>query len=233
MLRDADYSHQLERIMEIELVKLLKRSNDKVQAVLNILLESAYFYAVDDHDLFLFLRRHRREFLEFFKIFYGWSLIIDSKCARVYKAEWHNRAITPANRSLFQFTKRDECLAFMMLLEFFEKQLEENGMTVEDKENLRFHFGDLLDYSHNRFHELFPEQEQRYSQEYLRSKIWKPVMPELEKHRFLTKIKPPEDLLTSEQNLIYEAMPALYHYNSAALARMIPELMSAEAKEEQ
>ncbi len=58
-------------------------------------------------------------------------------------------------------------------------------------------------------------------------------MPELEKHRFLTKIKPPEDLLTSEQNLIYEAMPALYHYNSAALARMVPELMSAEAKEEE
>jgi hypothetical protein len=219
--------------MEIGLVKLLKRSNDKVQAVLNILLESAYFYAVDDHDLFLFLRRHRREFSEFFKIFYDWILIIDPKCARVYKTNWYNRAVTPANRSLFQFTKRDECLAFMMLLEFFEQQLEENGMTIEDKENLRFHFGDLLDYSHNRFHELFPEQEQRYSQEYLRSKIWKPVMPELEKYRFLTKIKVPEDLLTSGQDLIYEAMPALYHYNSAALARMIPELMSTETKEEQ
>jgi hypothetical protein len=219
--------------MEIGLVKLLKRSNDKVQAVLNILLESAYFYAVDDHDLFLFLRRHRREFSEFFKIFYDWILIIDPKCARVYKTNWYNRAVTPANRSLFQFTKRDECLAFMMILEFFEQQLEENGMTIEDKENLRFHFGDLLDYSHNRFHELFPEQEQRYSQEYLRSKIWKPVMPELEKYRFLTKIKVPEDLLTSGQDLIYEAMPALYHYNSAALARMIPELMSTETKEEQ
>ncbi len=223
----------MKRIMEIELAKLLKRSNDKVQAVLNVVLESSYFYAVDDHDLFLFLRRHRREFSEFFKLFYGWSLIIDSKCARVYKADWYNRAITPANRSLFQFTKRDECLAFMMLLEFFEQQLEENGMTIEDKENLRFHFGDLLDYSHNRFQELFSEQGQRYSQEYLRSKIWKPVMPELEKHRFLTKIKPPEDMQASEQDLIYEAMPALYHYNSAALARMIPELTrSAEEREE-
>jgi len=214
----------VKRIMEIELATLLRRSNYKVQAVLNVLLESSYFYAVDDHDLFLFLRRHRREFSEFFKLFYGWRLIIDSKCARVYKADWYNRAITPANRSLFQFTKRDECLAFMMLLEFFEQQLEENGMTVEDKENLRFHFGDLLNYSHNRFQELFPEQGQRYSQEYLRSKIWKPVMPELEKHRFLTKIKPPEDMQGSEQDLIYEAMPALYHYNTAALARMVPEL---------
>ena len=210
--------------MEIELTKLLKRNSERVQAVLNILVESPYFYATDNQDLFLFLRRHRREFTEFFKTFYGWILVIDSKCARVYKAEWYNRKITPKNRSLFQLTKRDECLAFMMLLEFFEQQLEENGMTVEDKENLRFHFGDLLDYSHKRFQELFPEQEQRYSQEYIRARIWKPVMPELEKHRFLTKIKPPEDLHASEQELIYEAMPALYHYNGAALSRMIPEL---------
>ncbi len=218
--------------MEIELAKLLKRSNDKVQAVLNVVLESSYFYAVDDYDLFLFLRRHRREFTDFFKIFYGWELILDSKCARVYKADWYNRAITQANRALFHFSKRDECLAFMMLLEFFEQQLEENGMTIEDKENLRFHFGDLLDYSHNRFQELFPEQEQRYSQEYLRSKIWKLVMPELEKHRFLTKIKPPEDLYTTGSDLIYEAMPALYHYNGTALARMIPELITGTEAEE-
>lgn len=212
--------------MEIELTKLLKRNRERVQAVLNILVESPYFYATDNHDLFLFLRRHRREFTEFFKEFYGWILLIDSKCARVYKSEWYNRKITRKNRSLFQLTKRDECLAFMMLLEFFEQQLEENGMTVEDKENLRFHFGDLLDYSHKRFQELFPEQEQRYDQEYIRAKIWKPVMPELEKHRFLTKIKPPEELRASEQELIYEAMPALYHYNGAALSRMIPELVA-------
>ncbi len=210
--------------MEITLAKLLQRNSDRVQAVLNILLESPYFYFSDNHDLFLFLRRHRQEFAEFFKHFYSWTLLIDSKCARVYKAEWYNRAITPKNRALFQFTKRDECLAFMILLEFFEQQLEENGMTVEDKENLRFHFGDLLDYSHKRFQEVFPEQEKQYAQEYIRAKIWKSVMPELEKHRFLTKIKPPEGLQASEQELIYEAMPALYHYNGAALSRMIPEL---------
>ncbi len=214
--------------MEIELAQLLKRNRDRVQAVLNILLESPYFYAVDDQNLFLFLRRYRREFTEFFKQFYNWTLLIDSKCARVYKADWYNRAITPKNRSLFQFTKRDECLAFMMLLEFFEQQLEENGMTVEDKQNLRFHFGDLLDYSHKRFQELFPEKQQQYTQEYVRIKIWKPVMPELEKYRFLTKIKPPEDLQASEQELIYEAMPALYHYNGAALSRLIPELAEQE-----
>jgi len=212
--------------MEHELARLLPRNAERVQAVLNVLLESPYFYAADDQDLFLFLRRYRSEFSEFFKNYYGWTLILDAKCARLHKPQWYNRAITPKNRALFSFSKRDECLAFMILLEFFEQQLEENGMTVEDKDNLRFHFADLLDYSCRRFQELFPEQEARYSQEFVRAKILKPVMPELEKHRFLTRLKPPEDLQEAVQDPIYEAMPALYHYNGAALARMIPELLA-------
>ena len=210
--------------MEIALANVLKRNQDKVQKVLNILMESPYFYVDDEYDSFLFLRRHRAEFTEFFKQFYNWTLLVDSKCARVYKSEWHNTAITPANRSLFTFSKRDECIAFMILLEFFEQQLEENGMTVEDKQNLRFYFGDLLDYSQKRFAEIFPERGDEYSQDKVRDRILKPIMPELEKYRFLTRIEPPEDQQTAFGDLIYEAMPALYHYNGAALSRTIPEL---------
>lgn len=113
---------------------MLDRSGERVRAVLNILLESPYFCAYDDRDLFFFLRRHRREFADSFTAYYGWSLLIDAKCARVYKPEWYNTAITPTSRTMFNFTKRDECLAFMMLLEFYEHQLEENGMTADDKE---------------------------------------------------------------------------------------------------
>ena len=115
----------------------------------------------------------------------------------------------------------------MVLLEFFEQQLEENGTTVEDKQNLRFYFGDLLDFSQKRFVEIFPERSEDYSQDKIRNKIWKPVMPELEKHRFVKKIAPPEDMQTPDGDLIYEAMPALYHYNGAALSRTIPELTAA------
>lgn len=210
---------------------LLKRRGDKVRKVLNILVESPYFYFVDDPDSFRFLRRHRPEFVEFFRQYYGWILRMDGKCARIYKTEWHNSAITPANRALFQFTKRDECLAFMMLLEFFEQQLEENGYTVEDKDNLRFLFGDLLEFSQNRFVEIFPERSEEYSQDKIRDKIWKQVMPELEKNRFVTRIKPPEDLQANRFELIYEAMPALYHYNAHALSRTIPEISEQPADE--
>jgi hypothetical protein len=214
--------------MKIELTNMLDRSGDKVRAILNILIESPCFYCADRQDLFYFLRRHRREFTEFFDKMYGWRLLMDAKCARVYKPEWYNPAITPANRAMFNFSRRDDCLAFMMLLEFFEQQLEVNGMTVEDRHNLRFHFGDLLRYIHGRFHEVFPEQSERYSEEYVRAKVVRSIMPELEKYRFLKRIKPPEDLAARQEEFIYEALPALYHYNAAALSRILPELQGGE-----
>lgn len=204
-----------------ELVRLLDRSGDRVRAVLNILVESPYFYASDEQDLFFFLRRHRREFTEFFTVYYGWTLLMDGKCARVYKPEWYNKAVNPTSRTMFNFTRRDECLAFMMLLEFYEHQLEENGMTADDKENLRFRFGDLLAHVCRRFGECFPDRQESYSEDAVRSKILKPIMPELEKYRFVKKIKPPDDLDAREDDLIYEALPALYHYNGSALGRAI------------
>lgn len=210
--------------MNIELTKMLDRRGDKVRAVLNILIESSCFYITDHQDLFYYLRRYRREFTEFFDKMYGWQLLMDAKCARVYKGEWYNPAITPANRALFNFRKRDECLAFMMLLEFFEQQLEENGMTVADRQNLRFHFGDLLFHVHRRFQELFPNDAGRYTEEYVRAKAVKPIMPELEKYRFIKRIKPPEGVQASPSELIYEALPAIYYYNTTTLSRILPEL---------
>ncbi len=208
----------------VELARLLERSGDRVRAVLNILVESPYFYVSDDQDLFFFLRRHRREFAEFFAAYYGWTLLMDAKCARVYKPEWYNKAINPASRIMFNFTRRDECLAFMMLLEFYEHQLEENDMTADDKENLRFRFGDLLAHVCRRFVECFPEKAENYAEDAVRARILKPIMPELEKFRFVKKIKPPDDLDAREDDLIYEALPALYHYNGSALGRTVGDL---------
>lgn len=218
--------------MEVQLTRLLERSGDKVRAVLNIMVESPYFYCDDNPDLFFFLKRHRQEFADFFAFFYGWTLLMDSKCARAYKNEWYNTAIAPSARTLFSFTKRDECLAFMIILEFYEHQLEENGMTVEDKENLRFRFGDLLVHAQRRFALCFPDKATQYSEEYVRAKILKPILPELERYRFLKRIDPPEDLTASDDDMIYEALPAIYHYNANALSRLIPELQKIEDQSE-
>ncbi len=203
------------------LADLLEKQKDRVQAVLNILLESPYFYPQDHDDAFRFLSRHHHEFSRFFADHFGWELFLDSKCARVYKPAWHNPAITPANRELFGFSRRDECIAFMLLLEFFEHKLEVESITVDDTENLRFKFGELLEYTVQRFRELYPQNNADYTTEAVRAKVVRPIMPQLEKHRFLARIKPPKDELIDEEDTIYEALPALYHYNVSRLSRPI------------
>lgn len=202
-----------------EFRELLQQQRRRVQAVLNILLESPYFYRGDNEEYFLFLRRYESAFAAFFLENFGWRLIVDAKCARLYKEEWYNEKITPGNRDIFNFTRRDECLSFMLLLEFFERRLEEESATVEEPENIRFRFGELLLYVHGRFQEIFPAEE-AYSEESVR-RIMRAVMPQLEKYRFLLRIVPPRDENIGSDDTIYECLPALWHYSVGELANSI------------
>ncbi len=213
---------------------LTTRQGDRVRAVLNILIESPYFYQTDDRDgeLFPFLLRHRREFADFFKDYYGWDLVFDqlpkAKCARVFKQKWYNNAISEGKRQWFKFTKRDECLGFILLLEFFEQQLSEQNMSVEDRDNLRFYFSDLLNYTQNRLVELYPDLSGTYTPETVR-KLLRDVLPVLEQYRFLEKIKAEVGENISDNQVIYEALPAIYHYNSTRLSYPISqEIIQAE-----
>jgi len=201
---------------------LLQKQKARVQAVLNILLESPYFYKTDHEEHFLFLRRYQREFTGFFEESFGWQLVIDPKCARLYKENWYNDRITPSNRDMFNFTRRDECVAFMLLLEFFEHKLEEDSVSVEEPDNIRFRFGDLLFFERTRFLELFPDQADSYTDEDVR-KIMRPVMPQLEKYRFLLKLDPPDDETIAPDDTIYECLPALWHYSVQRISRPIDE----------
>jgi len=208
--------------MSSPLETLQERSPERVREVLNILVESPYFYRDDHEEAFFFLRRYRAEFAAFYEQYYGWRLVMDEKCARVFKGTWYNEAITEPYRDAFGFRHRDDCIAFMVLLEFFESQLDENALTVEDPENLRFRFGDLLVFTHRRFRELFTgEAAGRYTEEYVRSAILRRMLPVLERYRLLVRVPPPADLAVMETDTIYEAMPALYHYNSARLSQSV------------
>ena len=210
--------------MTDKLQELLEKRPEQVQALLNILLESAYFYRSDNEDLFLFLRRCQQEFRDFFREYFGWELIIDVKCARVYKEKWYNDAITPANRQQFRLGTRDDCIAFMLLIEFFEKLLEENSMTVEDNTNPRFTFGELLEFECRRFCELFNDDQDTYNAEHIRRTILAPLMPKLLKHRFIREIQKPKGMELTREQLIFEALPALYHYNSGRLTSEIEDI---------
>ncbi len=210
--------------MDNKLDDLKEQYPEQVRDILNILLESPYFYRSDDEDNFLFLRRYVREFRLFFREWFGWELIMDGKCARVYKDGWVNQAVKPAGRLQFRLGKRDECIAFMLLIEFFEHLLEENSMTVEDPQNPRFRFGDLLEYQQRRFAELFDKEQEKYSADYIRKNILHPLMPQLIKYRFLTEIRRPKGMQLPRDQYIYEALPALSHYNTGRLATAIAEL---------
>ncbi len=192
----------------------------KVQAALNVLLEAPYFYKSDDEDLFLFLLRYAREFAAFFEGHFGWQLVTDAKCARLFKPHWHNERITPANRDCFNFTRRDDCIAFMLLLEFFESRIEAESVSVDDPDNYRFRFGDLHEFERSRFQELFPDAAGGYGDEEVR-RILRGVMPTLERYRFLLRVKPPADERVASDEVIYECMPALWHYSANAVARPI------------
>lgn len=197
---------------------LKEKYPDQTRSVLNILLESPYFYRKDSDDLFLFLRRYQQEFRDFYRDWFGWDLIMDDKCARVYKENWVNHAIKPACRLQFRLGKRDECIAFMLLIEYFEKLLEEDSMTVEDANNPRFKFGSLLEYQHRRFTELFDKEQEKYTADYLQKNVLQPLMPRLIKYRFLEEIPRPKGLQLNHDQFIYEALPALFHYNTGRLS---------------
>lgn len=203
--------------------ELLQQNPARVQAVLNVLLESPYFYKTDNEDLFFYLRRHQREFAAFFKEHFNWDLTLDGKCARLYKPDWFNDRITPKNRDIFDFTRRDECIGFMLLLEFFEVRLEQESASVEDVENLRFRFGDFLQYAHSRFRELYPDEADAYTEDAVRARALRPIMPQLEKYRFLERLDPPADEEIAPDDTIYEALPALWHYNVHRLSRPVSE----------
>ena len=200
-----------------------------VRSALNILLESPYFYKEDDERAFLAVLRYRQAFAAFFDKFFGWKLVADSKCVRLYKPKWFNEAITIPNRDMFGFTRRDECVAFLLLLEFFERESREQGVTADDRDNLRFRFGDWLECAAARFRELFPEHREAYSDEKVRI-VLRGIMPSLERYRFIRKVRPSADEAVNESETLYEALPALWHYQAAQLA--VPVAEAAAEKDE-
>ena len=198
-----------------------------VRAALNILLESPYFYKTDDERAFLTVMRYRQAFAAFFEKMFGWTLVMDAKCIRLYKPKWYNEAITQANRDLFGFTRRDACIGFLLLLEFFEREAREQGVTTEDRENLKFLFGDWLEYSALRFRQLFPEKTDAYTDEKVRQ-ILREIMPSLERYRFLRKVRPSADESVGESETIYEALPAMWHYQANQLVKTVEAQTGAE-----
>ncbi len=197
-----------------------KLQRKRVQAMLNVLFEAPFFYREDDPDLFAFLRRNRAEFTQFFDELFDMRLVIDARCARLYKTTWFNRALKPSQHDVFELTRRDECMAFLLVLEFYERLLEERNVDIDDDVPLRFEFGELFAFARDR------------SQQLLRSaapdddgvrRLLRDLVPTLLRYRFLREIAPDreERIGLDRDRFLYECLPALHHYDVRALGASV------------
>jgi len=117
------------------------------QAVLNILTESPFFYADDDPMKFGCLRRHESRFREFFEKYFGWRLYVDPKMARLIKDQNFNQALRSAQRNHFRLNSRNECLLFLVLLEFYEHECTAQSYSYDDLKPLNFTYAGFLGFA--------------------------------------------------------------------------------------
>jgi hypothetical protein len=210
-------------------------SRRRVRGVLNCLTESAFFYREDDPDLFDYLRRHRAEFERFFGDYFSWDLHVDRKVARLYRREQYNKALTPKQRSLFDLTRRDECILFMLLLEFYEMQLAAQNVHFEHDDDLNFVLADFVEHAVARYRKELGEGAPGDRE--LLNHIYG-LFRELEKHRFLrlverADIESAEEAIGGQtEHLLYAFLPGIRCYDPTRLSSAVFETSYGTAAEE-
>jgi uncharacterized protein DUF2398 len=199
-----------------------RRSRERVRAVLNVLTEATFFYKEDDPDLFFFLRRNQAAFRELFQDYFGWRLHVDRQCARLLKERQYNEALRPSQRALFDLRRRDECLLFALLLEFYEEEGQRQGMTPDDDRHLRFLLADFVTFALRRVCEELGEATPAEARIF---EATRPLFEQLERHRFLRLVDKKQAEAGDElpagmaEHLLYEFLPGIRCYDPSAAAR--------------
>lgn len=212
-------NHELTDNEQTQGEQIEKIGRDTFLPILNILTESPVFYASDDKVRFSSLRRHKSAFEKFFSRFFGWRLYVDSKMARLIRDTSHNPALKTAHRRAFNLTSRLECILFMILLEFYEHECEEQGFSYDDAENIRFTFGSYFDFVRKVFADRMTEQ--RVSERELDAEA-RALLRKLEQYRLISIV----ERGTAQENgaaaeLLIEALPGLSCYESKNLAESV------------
>lgn len=197
---------------------------ERVRAVLNVLTEATFFYREDNPDLFFFLRKNRAAFEELLERYFGWRLHVDRHCARLLKERQYNDALRPSQRALFDLRRRDACLLFALLLEFYEEEGQRQGLTPDDDRNLRFLLADFIAVAVRRFREELGEASPADVKIF---EAARPLFEQLERHRFVRlvdrKLAEAGDELPAgmEEHLLYEFLPGIRCYDPSQAARSI------------
>ena len=208
-------------------VELLAKYPDRFIAINNILTEAAWFYKTDEPELFYELQHYESAFREFYKKNFGWELRIDGKCARLVKNKVYNPELGSSGIVEFKLRGRDEYIAFLLLIEFYEKLLSEQSLAASDRENPTFIYGEYLEHVTTRMAALFPERKD-VDAESVKKKTLRPLMEKLLNYRFLRELPKDAGERIDPDKVIYEALPACYQYNAGALEKNLEELHHAD-----
>ena len=209
--------------MEIDYETLRNKYPEHFIAINNILTEAAWFYKTDDPERFYELQHYESAFREFYRKNFDWELRLDAKCARLVKKKVFNPELGHSGLVEFKLQGRNEYIAFLLLIEFYEKLLSEQALSAADRENPRFLFGEYLEYTVARMRVLFPDRTD-LDAEYVKKNILRPLMPKLLDYRFLRELPREAGERVEQDKVIYEALPACYHYNAGALEKNLEEL---------
>jgi hypothetical protein len=131
---------------------------DNARRVINVLLESPFFYRDDDVDLFGLLRRRQSLFREFFEVFFEWDLYVDHQVARLIKPRTINPRLRPSQRHVFHVSGRHEYVLFVLLLEFYQLQADEQNIDLEREPEVRFVLADFVAFAFKRYREELRDQ---------------------------------------------------------------------------
>ena len=126
---------------------------DRARQIVNVLMESPFFYRNDDIDLFGVPKRRRSVFREFFEAFFGWELYVDDYVARLIKPKVFNTELRPTQRHVFRLSGRQEYVLFVLLLEFHQRQADEQNLDLDACDEVRFVLADFIDFVFKRFGE--------------------------------------------------------------------------------
>jgi len=202
---------------------------EQVRRILNVLTEAPYFYQEDDLPLFQYLRRRKAAFEDFFKLYFGWDLVVDAHCARLLKRERANEALRDGELDAFRLTRRNHCLAFALLLEFFEFEARRTNWDADKDAYLRFFYNDYLDHARRRLRELLGE---RMPEDAALLREVQETWDILKRYRFIRFVPPlpTESEAAKQAGELYEFLPAIYLYDTRVLSdpAWIDRLKSAE-----
>ncbi|NCB40659.1 MAG: DUF2398 family protein [Erysipelotrichia bacterium] len=206
-----------------------KIGRETFMPILNILTENPFFYASDDPVRFNSLRRHKSAFEKFFKRFFDWRLYVDSKMARLIRDRSFNPSLKSAHKRVFNLTGRVECILFMILLEFYEHECEEQSLSYDDADNIRFAFGSYFDFVRKVF--VDRNIEQRLTERELDVEA-RNLLRKLEQYRLISVVERDGQFAGGADELLIEALPGLNCYESRNLAaRVIDKTFGAEDQE--